>query len=101
MPWPSIKAIMSSFMVFRSSGMGDILGNGNGCKVLLYAVRPFTATGSAGRGSRHQAQEQVVKLLRIEIELDFDALRGRMRLIISSPGQRVAIARDPVELDAH
>src|ERR1700758_3176307 len=100
MPWPSMKAIMSSFMLFRSSGMGDILGNGNGCNLLLYAVPPFTATGSVGRG-RHKAHEHAVKLLRIKIKLNFDALRSRMLFIVGGPGQRVAIARAPVEIYGH
>src|SRR5215470_4194637 len=41
-----MKAIMSSFTLVRSSGMGDILGRKYGCKLLLYAVRPFSATFS-------------------------------------------------------
>ena len=57
--------------------------------------------GSVEPGSRHQAHEHAVKLLHIEIELDFDALSSRMLFIVGRPGQRVAIAPAPVEIYGH
>src|SRR5437879_1855190 len=46
MPWPSMKAIMSSFTVVRSSGMGD-MGSPQ-----LYAVHRWG--GSGGEVEKHR-----------------------------------------------
>src|SRR4029077_19627353 len=72
--------------------------------VAIFNCMPFLRSlppRSVGLGSRHKAHEHAVKLLHIEIELDFDALNGRMLFIVSSPGQSVAIAGAAGEIYGH
>src|ERR1035437_919142 len=103
MPWPSMKATMSSFTVVRSSGVGDILGKTR--KPLLYAVRKFGASASPrsvrGRRGRHQGGKHAVELFGIEVALNFNWLREGPERIFGSPNQRVSITSAAVQIDGH
>src|SRR5580700_2560884 len=112
MPWPSMKATMSSFAVVRSSGVGDILGKAR--KQILYAVRPRGASVRAavckgrsvsGRGRRrwhgHQADKHAIELFCIEVNLNFDRMRAGPQRTFGFPGERVAVAGAVIDVHAH
>src|SRR5215475_4826636 len=101
MPWPSMKAIMSSFMLVRSSGMGDILGSEYGCKLLLYALPRIGATFQRPGRTGHEAHKHAIKLLRVEVKLDLDKLSGRVDFFVRGPGQRVSVAGAVIHIDTH
>src|ERR1700752_4065348 len=101
MPCPSMKAIMSSFMLVRSSGMGDILGSGYECKLLLYALPRIGATFERPGRTSHEAHKHAVKLLRVEVKLNVDQLGGGVRWVVRRPSQRVAITRPMIDIQTH
>src|SRR5215471_16918950 len=96
-----MKAIMSSFMLVRSSGMGDILGSEYGSKLLLYALPSIVATFQRPGRTGHEAHKHAIKLLRVEVKLDFDKLRGGVDFLIRGPGQRVAVAGATIQINTH
>src|ERR1700757_1879644 len=91
MPWPSMKAIMSSFMLVRSSGMGDILGSGNGCKFLLYAVRGFGASIPAANSPYRHGLQLGKGLLVLRI------FRRQLNRLLQRLGRMVSIAQFQVD----
>src|SRR5579859_1991389 len=100
MPWPSINAIMSSFTVVRSSGMGDIFERS--AKPALYAVRNFGARGRSMRcGASHQAHEHAIELFRVEVKLNFNGLGRGMNLLASGPGERISVSCAAIQVDSH
>src|SRR5258708_22331712 len=104
MPWPSMKATMSSFTVVRSSGVGDMFGKAR--KQLLYALRKFGASARpaklvGGRGSSHQRDKHAIELFGVEVELNFYWLRGWTERIPGFPRESISIASATVDVDAH
>src|SRR5689334_17041031 len=104
MPCPSMKAIMSSFTVVRSSGMGDI----KVAKAANFYCMPFerglplTAYSRVGRRpSGHELHKHAIKLLGIDIELNFYLLRLRRSIGIFCPGQGVAVCGSVSNINAH
>src|SRR6266581_4597891 len=98
MPWPSMKATMSSFTVVKSSGMGDIWE----ITARIYCMPSGTPAPYLVRGWRlHSIHEQAIELLGVEIELNFDRLGVGVRWVSDAPGERVAVFRAVVKIHAH